>query len=104
MSLYMPWQTGTIASGAKTTGEINLENNCEFMQIILPPLTSGTVKITVSDTSSGTFQDLGSSLTLPTTTGVYNTVIKLGGWQYVKVVSSVNQGAARSIKVRGMKI
>ena len=104
MSLYMPWQTGTIANNGTSTGEIDLQNNCELMQVILPALTSGTIKVTVSDTTGGTFQDLGSGVTTPATTGAYSTMFRIGGYRYVKVVSGTSQGAARSIKVRGVKL
>ncbi len=104
MSLYFPWQTGTIALNGTSTDEIDLQNNCELMQVILPTLTSGTIKITVSDETGGTFQDLGSSITTPATTGAYSTMFRLGGYRYIKVVSGAAQGAARSIKVRGVKL
>ena len=104
MSFYGNWKTGTIANGAATTGEIDLDRSFEFLNVILPALTSGTVKITVSDTPGGTFQDLGSSVTTDSTTGGYSTTFRLGGYQFIKVVTSANQGAERSIKVRGFRM
>ena len=104
MSLYGEWLTATIANGGTASGEVNLGRDFEYLQIILPTLTGGTVKIQVSDVTGGTFQDLGSSITTAITTGDYSTVFKLGGWKFIKVVSSAAQGAARSIKVRGMRV
>ena len=103
MSLYGSWQTASIAINEATSDAVDLGRDYEYLQVILPALTSGTVKVTVCDTSGGTYQDLGSSITTATTTGPYSTVFKLGGWQFIKIVTSVNQGAARSIKVRGMR-
>ena len=105
MSIYVgDFKTGTIAINTTSTDEIDLENSCDYMQIILPALTSGTIKVQVSDVTGGTFQDLGSSVTTGTTTGSYSTMFRLGGYRFVKIVSSASQAAARSIKVRGMKV
>ena len=103
MSAYGGWRTATIANGAATSDEVDLGRDFEFLDIILPTLTSCTIKIQVAKVGSGTYQDLGSSITTGTTTGAYSTTFKLGGWQNIKVVSSVNQGAAKSIEVRGWR-
>jgi len=104
MSVYGEWLTGTIANGGTSTDEINLGKDFEYLQVILPTLTSGTVKLQVSDEAGGTFKDLGDGVTTATTTGGYATTFKLGGYQFIKVVSSANQGAARTIKIRGMRM
>lgn len=103
MSLYGPIKIATIVINTATSSEVNLEFACDFIQVELPTLTSCTLKITTSFTSGGTFQDLGSGVTTVTTTGAYNTVFRLGGWQFIKLVSSVNQGAERTISVRGLR-
>jgi len=103
MSIYSSWKTGTIASGGTSTGVIDLAKDYEFIQVILPTLTSGTLKVQVSDTVGGTYQDLGVSHTTDATTGGYSDVWEIGGYQFLKVVSSASQGAARTIKVRGMR-
>lgn len=104
MRSYGEWKTGTIANGAATTGEIDLGQDYEFLDIILPALTACTLKVTVAKVTGGTFQDLGSGVVVPpsgTTTGGYSDVWRLGGWQFIKIVTSANQSAARSIVVRG---
>ena len=103
MAWYQTWKTATItiATDDTTSDEVNLKVNCEFMQVILPTLTSCVVSVQVSDVSGGTFAALGSSQTTGTTTGDYSTTFKLGGYQYIKIVTSAAQGANRSIKVRG---
>jgi len=103
MSIYSNWKTGTIATGGTSTGVIDLGKDYEYVQIILPTLTSCTLKVQVSDTVGGTYQDLGVSNITNTTTGGYGDVWKIGGYQFLKVVSSVAQAAARTIKVRGMR-
>jgi len=106
MSIYLPWQTATITTTTSTTvsDAVNLQNNCEFMQVILPALTSCSVSVHVCDTSGGTYVALGNGVATGTTTGSYSTTFKLGGYQYIKIVTSAAQGVNRSIKVRGFKL
>lgn len=103
MTVYGNWRTATIANGATASGEVDLGDNYDFLDVILPTLTSGTLKVQVSDKSGGTFQDLGKSLVVAATTGAYSTVFRLGGWHYVKIVSGAAQAADRSILVRGLR-
>ena len=105
MSVYGGWKKATIASGAGTTGAVDLGGpSWDFIQVIIPTVDSGTLKIQVCDTDDGTYQDLGNGVTTATTTGGYSTVFKLGGWQHIKIASSdTSQAAAREFKVRGMR-
>jgi len=99
---YGNWETGTIASSGTSTGVIDLGREFQYLCIILPSLTSGTIKVQVSDAVGGTYQDLGKSVLTATSTGGYSTTFKIGGYQFIKVVSSASQGAARTVTVRGM--
>jgi len=99
------WQDCTIAIGEATSSEVDLRNNCDFLQAIIPTLDTCTVKVQVSENSGGTFYDLGSSQTTTSGTHNYATTFKLGHYRYVKLVASANQdSAAVTIRVRGMKI
>ena len=103
MAHYYAKQIGTIANNGTSTGAINLRANCNFVSVVVPTLDSGTVKLQVS-LEGTTYQDLGSSITTGTTTGGFTTTFKLGGFQFIKVVSSASQSAARTIKVRGFNL
>jgi len=109
MSVYGYWLDAVIANGGTASAEVDLDPNSafglfDFLQIVIPTVTSGTIKLQVAEKSGGTFQDLGSGITTSTTTGGYSTTFKLGGWRYIKVVSSAAQGAERTFRVRGEKI
>ena len=93
----------TIATSTTVSAEVDLENNCDLMQIIIPALTSCAVSVQVSDVTGGTFQALGSSQTTVTGTGSYSTMFKLGGYRFIKIVCSAAQAANRTFKVRGVK-
>ena len=106
MSIYgADWLPGTIAINGTSTGEIDLGKPYDFIDIRIPTLVSGTLKLTTSPISGGTFQDLGNGVTTVATTGEYNDVWKIGGYQFIKIVSSATQTTtARVFYVRGVRI
>ena len=104
MPLYIGnFQDVTVASSGTTSAEVDLGNDCDLLQIVIPTITSGTVKIKVSTVTGGTFQDLGKNQTTVSGTGAYSTMFKLGGYRYIKIVCSASQSAKRTFKVRGAK-
>lgn len=105
MSIYgSDWIEGTIAINGTSTGEIDLMKPYDFIDIRIPTLVSGTLKLTTSNATGGTFQDLGASVTTAATTGAYNDVWKVGGYQFIKIVSSATQTTtARTFYVRGTR-
>ena len=104
MSLYGSWVTGTIAIDGTSTDEINLGRDYDYIEIRIPALVSGALKLQTSNVTGGTFQDLGASVTTAATTGQYNDVWKLGGYQFIKIVSSATQTTtARVFNIRGMR-
>lgn len=104
MSLYGSWLPATITVALGTTSaEVDLGRDFDFLEVQIPTVESCTLKLQVAEKTGGTFQDLGPSVTTDTTTGAYNDVWKLGGYQFIKVVSSATQTAERLIRVRGMR-
>ncbi len=104
MSIYAKeWVTGTIAAGGTSTGAINLGRDYDYIEVRIPSLVSGTLKVQTSNAIDGTYQDLGLNVTTDATTGAYNDVWKIGGWQFIKIVSSATQTTTdRVFYVRGM--
>jgi hypothetical protein len=103
MSIYGEWKTATIAQSGTTSGEVNLVRDYDRIQVILPALTSGTLNVQVSKTTGGTFQALDSEAIIAATTGGYSDEWEIGGWQFIKIVSSGTQSSARTIYVRGSR-
>ena len=103
MSIYGDWITTTIANGGTTTAEVNLGRDFELLEVEIPTITSAALNLQVSKTPGGTFQNLGNSVTTETITGGYTTVWRLGGFQFIKIVSSNAQGAERTFNVRGIR-
>ncbi len=103
MSIYGAWKAATIANNGTSSAEVDLGRDYDYMEIQIPTVTSCTLKVQVAETTGGTFRDLGNGVTTATTTGGFNDVWKLGGYQFIKIVSSATQGAERLIRVRGMR-
>ena len=69
MSFYGQWLAATIADEAKSSAEVNLGGNFDYLQIQIPATDAATIKIQVSESSGGTFYDLGDGIT--TASGVH---------------------------------
>jgi hypothetical protein len=104
MSLYMEEQTATIASSGTTSGEIDLQNTCDEIRVTYPAMTACTVSITVSRTTGGTFVPLANSIAGAVGAAASADRYAVGGYRYIKLVSSVAQGGARTIYVQGIKL
>jgi len=104
MSLYGDWKAATIPLNGTSSAEVDLGRDYDYLEIQIPTLISCTIKLQVAEKSEGTFRDLGDSITTDAGTHNYHDVFYLGGWQFIKVVSSVTQTASdKLIRVRGMR-
>jgi len=102
MSIRGDWLPATIAASGTTSSEVDLgKTDWDLLDIQFPTLTSCSISLQVAEASGGTFYALGSSINTGTITGAYATTFKLGGWRYIKVVSSATQASERLIRVRG---
>lgn len=99
--VFGEWLDAVIANSGTSTDELNLGRAFEFLQIVIPTVTSGTLKLEVAEDTGGTFQSWGDNITTNTTTGAYSATWNLGSYQFIKIVSSVSQGAERTFRIRG---
>jgi len=104
MSLYGEWKAATIPLDGTSSAEVNLGRDYDYLEIQIPTLVSCTIKLQVAEKTGGTFRDFGDGVTTDPGTHDYHDVFYLGGWQFIKVVSSVAQtGSDKLIRVRGMR-
>lgn len=104
MSTYGEWKAATITTALKTTSaEVDLGRDYDFLEIWIPTIQSGTIKIQVAELTGDTCYDLGDGITTAAGTHNYFDVFKLGGYQFIKVVCSTEQTTQRLIRVRGMR-
>ena len=109
MSIYGAWVSAVIALNGTVSAAANLGRDYEYVQIIIPAQDSATIGLQVGTDPTGTmtltYQTLGiGSNATAATTGSVTTTLELGGFQYVKVVSSATQTAARTYYLRGYRL
>lgn len=109
MSLYGQWKDCiiTIATSTTVSAEVSLgelEGGYDLLQVYCPALTSCSLSLQVAEETGGTFAALAGGLGRFVSTGARFEVLRLGGFRYIKVVTSVAQAANRTFRVRGIKI
>ena len=104
MSSYGEWKAATIPQDGTSSDEVDLGQDYNYLEIQIPTLVSCTIKLQVAERTGGTFRDFGDGVTTDPGAHNYHDVFYLGGWQFIKVVSSVTQtGSSKLIRVRGMR-
>jgi len=107
MSLYGSWKNAVITKddATKTSPEVDLGKDYEWVQIVIPTIDSANVSFTVAEKTAGTFQTLGSgSAVITAGLGGFTTVANIGGFQFIKVVVSATQTTATvTFRVRGSR-
>ncbi|GAG03084.1 unnamed protein product [marine sediment metagenome] len=104
MSLYGEWLAATIGNGDTSSDEVDLGRDYDFLEVIIPTITTGTLKCQTAEKTGGDYLDLGNTAnTTASGTHNYHDVWELGGWQFIKIVASAAQGGERLIRVRGMR-
>lgn len=103
MSWHGEWQAATVASGAVTTSAIDLGRDCDWISLEIPTMDIGQLSLKVAETLGGTYYELGRETS--TTESDFNRAETwtLGGWRYIKIVSTTTQTAERLIRVKGMR-
>ena len=107
------WLAATIAIDGTSSDAVDLGRDYETLLIYLPTLVSGTVKVQVAEKLGGTYADVyitEVSTGAPVqqisaaTTGDFVWVASIGGYRYIKIVSSATQTiTARLIRVCGIR-
>ena len=106
------WEVATIAFNGTTSTAVDLGREYEKLLIYLPVLTSATIKIQAAEILASTYADIYTTdkasgnqkqVITTATTGQFMWIAPIGGFRYVKIVSSVAQGAESAIRVCGVR-
>lgn len=97
------WYTANILIGGTTSSTVDLGDSFMYMRVIIPTLVSCTITVQVAETASATYYDL-DEVTTSTGTHNYATTFLLGGYRFVRLVASVAQTSAISIKCSGLGV
>lgn len=105
--------TITIATSATLSAAVDLGRPYDTLLVIMPAtITAASISVRVAESLAGTYQNLyitsmadGDDDQPITTsgTGGITWIVPLGGFQYIKLLSSQNQGANRTFRVCGVR-
>ena len=103
--IHGEWKTALIdiSVDADLTAEVDLGRPYETMLVHIPALTSCNLTCYVAEKTGGTFYALGKDITVAAGTGNFADVWEIGGYQFVKIGTSVAQTANRSFKICGVR-
>ncbi|MBM3120292.1 MAG: hypothetical protein FJ006_12255 [Chloroflexi bacterium] len=102
----------TVGTSATLSAEVNLGRAYDTLLVVIPTITAASVSVRVAEKTGGTFQDLYITSTndgddkQPITTsgtGGITWVVPLGGFQFIKLLSSQNQASNRTFRVCGVR-
>ena len=106
------WKAATIALSGTTSDAVDVGREYEKLLIYLPVLTSATIKIQAAEILASTYADIYTTdkasgnqkqVITTATTGEFMWIAPIGGFKYIKIVSSVAQGAERAIRICGIR-
>ena len=104
MSIYGQWVDAAISAGQPRTSAIDLGRDYDFLEVMLPGMAACTLTAEVSEQEAGTyFSLLGDETTVDEGGDKRADVWRLGGHRFIKIVSSVAQPNAVTIRIRGMR-
>ena len=102
MSERGQWLAATISAGAGESAAIDLGRSYEMLDVQLPAMDACILRLKVAEKLADTYYNLGEAATTSESTFNRADVWKLGGWRYIKVVSSSSQSTDNLIRVRGI--
>ena len=98
------WLTAAIAKAGTTSNTVDLGDSFMYMRVIIPTLDACTVKVQVAETATSTYYNL-DAVTTASSTHNYATTFLIGGYRFIKLVTSAAQStAAVEIKVSGLGV
>ncbi len=106
MATFGSWMNVTISALGSDTGEIDLQNQYDFLCVLIPEMDNCEISLMVAEKTTaqgGTYSKLGEGLTTDEEKFKHADVWQLGGFQHIKIVSSIPQSAERVIRLRGTR-
>ena len=104
MSLYGQWTDAAISANEARTSAIDLGNDYDFLEVMLPGMAACTLSAEVSEQVGGTYYTLeGDETTVDEGGDPRADVWRLGGHRFIQIVSSEAQPNAVTIRIRGMR-
>ena len=103
MSVYGEWKTATISADSNLSAAVDLGREYDYLSLTIPSIATCKLYLKVSETTGGTYYDLGKDTTTNEETFNRADVWRLGGWRFIKIASSEVQPNTVAIRVCGMR-
>lgn len=103
MSVLGEWKAATISAGAGRSSAIDLGREYDYLLVQLPGMDACKLSLQVSEFLAGTYYDLGKDVTTDEENFGRSDVWLLGGFRYIKVVSSKRHKSDVAIRVQGKR-
>jgi len=103
MSVYGQWVDATISAGSSKSSAIDLGREYDYLLLMLPSMEACKLSLKVSETSGGTYYNLGKNITTNEENFDRADVWKLGGYRFIKIASDKGHQSDVSIRVKGMR-
>lgn len=101
MSVYGVWQDALMATTESVA--VDLGRDYEWVQIYIPSITTANISFKVAEKIADTYYTLGSgSQVITAGLGGFTTVATIGGFQFLKIVSSASQSSV-TFRIRGSR-
>lgn len=98
------WKTCTVDNASTTSDALDLGDDFQYVQIYVPTITEGTVKLLVSESLDGTYAADNVTEGVVTSTGGLYTNLEHGGFRYIKIICGATQiGGDVDFRVRGWR-
>ena len=101
MTYYGQFVDATIAAGGTESAAVDLGREYDFLSLIIPALDSCKLSLKVSNQLTGTYYPLGDDKSTEEETFNRAAIWMLGGWRFIKIVSTQKQSHSVTIKAQG---
>lgn len=103
MSVYGEWRAAPIAASASKSDAIDLGREYDYLSVQLPTMEKCKLHLEVAERVGGTYYKLGNDVSTDEETYGRADVWRLGGFRFIKVVSSRPQSSTVAIRICGMR-
>ena len=106
MNTFGSWMDATIAAGDIDTGEIDLQNQYDYLDLLIPGMSACKLSLKVAEKTTaqgGIYYELGQGVTTEEESFNRADVWRLGRFQFIKIVASKAVDSAKVIRIRGWR-
>lgn len=104
MGSFGSWMDATISANTQRTPAIDLGSEYDYLVLLIPGMDKCKLWLEVAEQESSTYYELGKGVATDEENFNRSDIWRLGGCKYIKIVSSVVQKTAVTIRLRGWRM